>query len=332
LGGIAQINTLKCGLSVVTKKKCGLSVENQSEYKSTVDFQLVTPFKQGVNLDGYLIDKYVNVIQDFKGNIQRSPEFAIVDNPDSPSARYKSFKPFVDEPELVFRFANLGYSPSHTQIVAYANEYGLLGRSTDGYLYIPDESPKTPKTGKSVEFLSVWYEALRAIRPLTELWQAVINNDTEYLKTHIVWNSNAVIYRYIVESWEWSDVILSKSLQRHQEAILRTDKSDLVTYAKMHIAKKTNANFKDNCSPSVLYKDLTYQKAEIGITCLNMLGVLWFQLAKAVQGNREVLRCEHCGDVFMSTSKQGSPRKYCSGTCKSQAHLHRKSSNNGKGS
>ncbi len=58
----------------------------------------------------------------------------------------------------------------------------------------------------------------------------------------------------------------------------------------------------------------------------NLLGAMWLQFAKAVEGNKSYVRCERCDRSFEINSPQGARRdkKYCSNSCRARACQLRK--------
>ena len=94
---------------------------------------------------------------------------------------------------------------------------------------------------------------------------------------------------------------------------------DVAAPAKILTARIINEQLSQHCSPSLLFKGISYQESHLYFRCNNLLGVIWLQFARAVASKSEHRRCVECGSPFLpSGSERGRKKQFCTDACKSR--------------
>jgi hypothetical protein len=233
----------------------------------------------------------------------------------------KRSKPLESATGLFREFAQL----RETQAAAlnFANLYGML---SDGSWVVPTTSPKvrvvsigTVITGKKqttvipgAEPHGFWVRQIRAMHRAVELWDAVRSNDRQHaLAGFIEWRDrSSVMYRSRDGAKEWI-----ASTVHHPELLSTLRYLDLVQPARYQLQRLVNGGLREFTScPQLLWDN---GDMFLFIQPRSLLGAMWLQFARAIDGDREYRVCPGCDRWFeIGGGQRRADAKACSGTCR----------------
>ncbi len=280
---------------------------------------LIAGFTQSIPKSGYSIQSLDSI--DLKhGNEEGSRK--MVEALIWPKGRdsMTSHQPLVEQPALFYKFADLGYSPTNSDILAFANRYGWLGQIESlvdpSTMMFEGNSPNARQNVISGEPIDQWFRQLNQYIPYLELWEAIVAGDQTYLASVIHWYDNVGSVSYGKQS---VGSILIASMNNDRALFQTFAPGELLRPAKVVLTRVINQKLSDLCSPSLLFKHRSYTQSHLYFACKNLLGVIWLQFAKAVESNMEYRRCAHCSKPFIpNLGERGKKKKFCTDACKSK--------------
>jgi hypothetical protein len=269
-----------------------------------------------------------------------------------------SFENYKPPPNLFLIFAD---TPDTKEgIKRFADQYGLLDLGQrDGAVMLPVGaaygSPKKRPLGTG-ELLSAWQHEVREMRQAVNLWSALReaqSGDMTKLSRHIQWpRSNFVYYdnhpdrpipaearllgiagpRRSVENngedaFRTIAAIASEALNPEWLKLFRV--GDCLMPAKYYLQKVVNQHLKTRVSPQLLWNVRSNRRDNLSLFFVprNLLGLMWLQLAEAINGNRQYRQCVAC-KTWMVISHEGvgsrSSRFTCSDACRMKVYYGRK--------
>jgi transposase-like protein len=253
----------------------------------------------------------------------------------------KNFDPLRLSPPISRTFARL--KPTERAIVDFANSYGELGtgepfavreRDAEGLLTTGIRQGKVGSQRSSPvvdgERLAQWLDEIAAMRFAVELWDAIQEPDGASLRTWVHFEKDGEHRRAVFDrrsqGYHRSSIIFdTRNALRPQVANLVGD-DDIKGAAKFLLQEEINKKLLEHTSSVLLYSE---QRESFGVYTrpTNLLGALWLQLAKMVEGNREIRKCRECGSEFEVTSYRGGEakrREFCRAACRVAAFAKRK--------
>ena len=254
-------------------------------------------------------------VPDRKGDYdQYEPEiFLISATGDSIIERYS---PLQDQSGLFRQFADT--PPTQEGILGFARKYGRLGGDAEEGIFLPTGDPKSyvPMRG---ERLSTWHHQIRIMHQAINLWDLAQAGDVRGLSSFITWKGPDTVERRLegkdidhetIASWEISPELL------HQFR-----PGDLIQPALVATQRMINRALR--ASPRLLWNH-KQARLDLHIVPDSLLDALWFQFARAVDGNRSYRRCAACRTWFeISPDTARVTRIYCSNACRSKAYRKR---------
>lgn len=222
-------------------------------------------------------------------------------------------------------------SPTKEGILAFANEYGLLG---DEQKFVP-LTYKGETTMGTGEPLSIWFNEIHAMHRALELWDAVNEGNLDLLSQRIAWKTfedgSGVMYDshlgldigarikppYVREGM-W---IAAPDV--HPDLLERFRPGDLTAPALYYVQKAVNKRLEGRISPRLLWNK---KKTRLGLYMApgSLIGATWLQFAQAIDGRKEYRRCEECRTWFeLSPETARTSKLYCSNACRSRAYRKR---------
>jgi len=240
-------------------------------------------------------------------------------------------------------------------IKRFADGYGLLGlNDSEGAVVLAIE-PEKGVVGTG-EMLSAWRRELCEMRRAVRLWSALReaqSGDVTVLSEHIRWPRNDLVYydshpdrpippetRLLgilgpyqkVRTDDKTDdlrtfaVIASKTHNPEWLRCFRVD--DCLMPAKYYLQRNVNQQLKTRVSPQLLGNVRRNRPDTLALFFVpqSLLGLMWLQLAEAVNGNRGYRQCSAC-KTWMVISPEGSGQRSsrftCSNACRMKVYYGR---------
>jgi len=274
-----------------------------------------------------------------------------------PAGTYE-FESYSPEPNLFLLFADT--PDTRDAIKGFADQFGLLGlNQADGAVMLavgPWYGSPRKRAISAGELFSAWRREAREMRQAVGLWSALReaqSGDMAKLSLHIGWPRDDFVYydshpglplpagarlwgipgRYparIAGSREVDlrtlAVIASKA---HNPEWLRFfHAGDCVRPAQYYLQKIVNEHLKTHVSPQLLWNVKGGRPDKLGLFFVpeSLLGLMWLQLAEAINGNRTYRQCATCKTWMVispeSTGKRSS-RLTCSNACRMKVYYGR---------
>lgn len=232
------------------------------------------------------------------------------------SAAQRFYEPLKDFPGLFQIFAKT--SPAPSSILGFANKFGFLTDQEDvelpfGQLFVPelfgDDMPV------HAEPLVMWLEEIVLMNEAIKLWQLARDGDVKGLSKFLRWSDGVLGY--------WSDnnglepeFALITNMQISLSRALSFKEGDVIEPAIFLAATIVNKSLESRVSPNLEMTpdDMT---PRLVVRPLNLLGGMWLQLARAIDGEKEYRTCEHCGKwLEIGTGSYSRARRFCSNACR----------------
>jgi hypothetical protein len=229
-------------------------------------------------------------------------------DPFTPDEPPRLYDPFTTDPGLFRNFAEV--SSDRDSILAFANQYGMLGIGT----WLGRFTPEKRTAGTRGETPQDWGEAIAAMRRAVELWRMVENRDVDRLSTLIRPSKTAWVYTG------------AGSVARMEPVIDLPQADDVVAPARFFVARWINDRLQGSAMPQLRYEPET-GKWVIQLIPGNLLSAMWLQFAQSIARNKRYRTCKGCSRWFeISTDETGFRinREFCSDACKSRDYRKRK--------
>ena len=232
------------------------------------------------------------------------------------------YNPLRHEKSLFIKFANT--RPEPEEILIFANQYGLLGKSVGivsdtslpGSIMVGQEGSTKQPLGRG-ELLGTWQAEIAQMNSVFEVWELVNAEDTDKLKNFFHWDDqNSVSY----SKDGGCGIIASKEV--HPERLERMQLGDLIVPAKYYIQGQINEYLVKAVHPQLLWNiNKTPTELELFHVPTGLIGALWLQFAQAIHGDKSFHYCDQCGAVFEldPRMKGRAGRKFCSNSCRTKA-------------
>jgi hypothetical protein len=241
-------------------------------------------------------------------------------------------------PELFREFAETRLSPD--AILAFANKYGQLTinpRRRDPTRNLDQRRwPQTiPEFG---ELHSNWVEEISALRRASRLWDALRKNDlSEVAKWVHLWrertdsdsafwgaaetqidDDNAWLFVELGDSDEtirlwWSPALIGPGDHSRCRRVM----------AWRSLLLSVGHHLREHCGMAIEARNETDTEFSLRPAPKNLLGAMWWQLARAIAGEARYVKCKWCKRrIELSTGEFGSrsDRQFCSSSCKFKDH------------
>ena len=252
-------------------------------------------------------------------------------------------------PNLHRRFART--MPNEESVLAFANEYGLLGHSL--WLYDPDVNQQAMLIGESLGF---WQREIEGMARLIKLWELVRRGSRRDLNKLVQWSlrgkprqvglylvSQGRELRPDLSQWlrqnpdEFHDhlrrnsenaeritfcqatVLAHEEISNSVELLERWRHGDPIEPVRYFVHLEVNKRLKEHVSPAVL----PFRKGEIFFFPDCLLSALYTLFMLELSGrSRPAILCErpNCGQYF--EPKHGR-QKYCNTSCQKLAYYYR---------
>jgi hypothetical protein len=248
----------------------------------------------------------------FTWDPRRYREGALVASPgDHP---WKRYAPLREEPALFRVFA--ATDPTPGGVVAFANRYGRLGPTGK---HVADEGDAF------AEPFGTWRLEILKMRDLTSLWDMLRANDVAGLRERVRWERARVVYLRPADSDGPRPIASMKPPGQSEEVGIRP--GDPVRPAWAYLAGKVNLAMSGLVMSPLVY-DRGHEHPVLRLRPANLLGALWAQFARAIDGDKQYRQCPACGTWMEISPAPGltnaksyrTSRKTCSDKCRVWVH------------
>jgi len=231
-----------------------------------------------------------------------------------------SYAPLQATGGLFLRFAGLNPA-SRRAMLQFANEYGLLMRGAPPENWIEVEGQKVGHG----EPLLFWSQQIRALGHAVALWMATSADppDTALLGRFIRWKESEGVMWDAGLPGESGKPALGRrwiaARDTNPELLESFTPGDLVKPAVAQLQHLTNERL-EGTRPRLLW-NTSRTRLSLYQSPKDLISAMWFQLARAVDGNREYVRCSECRNYFEVGSADGGRRdkRYCGNACRARA-------------
>jgi hypothetical protein len=206
------------------------------------------------------------------------------------------------------------------------------------------------------ELFFVWCQQIQQVREAVVLWsdlQKAVWGDPTALSRHVRWCKDLVYYdthpelvlpplmgippsrapERLLEAGDRKDeprtVAIIASRWRNSEWLKYFSMGDCVMPAKYYLQRIVNENLKGKASPQLLWNVRRDRPRDLALFFVpgNLLGLIWLQLAEAINGNRQYRHCAGCKTwivISRETVGSRSSRFTCSDACRMKVYYGRK--------
>ena len=245
-----------------------------------------------------------------------------------PDQAARSYQPLADATGLFRTFA--GTSPTKAGVLAFADEYGLLG--TEQYLD-PDPRDVADATveGQVVgERLSDWTAHILVMKDAVDVWDLVATKDEAGLRK--LQRSRKLFTKppahrsaepAAVEPQH--DAYTSDGFDRLD--YYRSARSGSLSDAWAFVMDAVTQHLEETGVKMTMKWSATGRTARFYIAPTSLLAAMWVQFADAVSEHKTYERCRLCGKPFeVSTAQTGARtnRRFCSDAHKNQFHYEKR--------
>jgi len=213
----------------------------------------------------------------------------------------------LNHPELFRVFSSL--EPSDTEILNFANRYGLLAEDS---VFGTDE-PTLGFVGLSLDFCK---QQIAVMNEAVTLWTQQKKNDPKLAKV-IRWRKDAVVY-----SGRFRGITLVDG-DRHPHWLKRWKRGETKGPALMALQHIINDYIFQHVGSRLLWNE-SGTAMDAYFVPRNLMGAMWLQFARALIWPKKHRPCEVCGRVMeISTDPHSQVRKradtsVCGDKCRSQ--------------
>ena len=230
----------------------------------------------------------------------------------------RRYNPFRETTGLFRQFAET--TPTEAGIKLFADRYGLLG-DEEVRATMATEGPRQrgAALGRNGERLAGWNGQIARMQQAVRLWGMVQSGNIAGLAQYIKWDGDQAV------SYQGPpDLYLIASAEESPEQLTKYTPGDVLRPAQTYVQWLTNRMLTTRASPRLLW-DTEPDRLSLHLVPRNLLGALWLQFARAIDGNREFRQCRQCYTwLELSPEIARTNRKYCTDACRLRAFRARK--------
>ena len=242
----------------------------------------------------------------------------------------RRYEPLRDGTGLFRTFAST--APTKKGVLAFANEYGLLG--TTQYLDPdPQDVPDPYVEGQVVgERLSHWIEHILVMKDAVEVWDLAARKEVEGLrevqrsrKLFTEPPSHRRAERAAVEPVHDADT--PSGFEFRYDYYRSPTSGSLLKDAWAFVMDVVQQHLVETGLEMTMGGDAAQGTARLYVTPTSLLGAMWLQFAEAISEQKEYGRCLLCGKPFeISTAEAGARtnRRFCTDVCKNRFHYRKR--------
>jgi hypothetical protein len=241
------------------------------------------------------------------------------------------YQPLEEYPALFRTFADI--PATEEGVLAFANKYGSLGDCKP--IVLDGHGPESQRTTGYGELLLTWIEQIHAMQRGIEVWDAFVAGDLSKLRQviHVDKDGERIRAMYLDKGERGTSGVLIFDSENYPLDLSPFISSTDVRYpAQFYVQQIINERLQKHTSPIRLLYVPKENRLRIHVRPTNLLGCLWLQFARAIDGNRDYRRCRECGDwLEISLTANRTSRLFCSDACRAKAYRERKKSRSATG-
>jgi hypothetical protein len=237
----------------------------------------------------------------------------------------RRYRPLEREPALFRTFADMPLTEE--AILHFANQYGGLGLVERIRIVGAEESHEIHQRGES--FVR-WRDEIRDMRLAVMLWDAFEQRDVAAIGQCLrVQPPGERLGRLIYCDENDPDGVWhsrldgSASLPIHPSLAQYVGEGDLLHAACFFVQALINLALEGRVDPRLLY-DAKGDRLHLLIVPKDLLGAMWLQMARSVEGHKTYRRCRECGTWFeLDPDRNRTSKFFCANACRSKAYRGR---------
>jgi hypothetical protein len=221
------------------------------------------------------------------------------------------YQPLRDALALFRTFADIS-EHNRDAVADFVREYGSL---------VVGAQQLAGTDGRAGEPWALWRREIGAMRRAIELWEARPDELAKWIR----FDDD----RCWVDLGDAAAVETIATPDHHPELWVllagRMPKQRRLRRAALfYVQGQANDRLKEHTAARLLF-DPDSDQERVHVLPRNLLGALWLQLARAVEGDKEYRRCEECQRWFEVSPEGMRPEsKYCGTACRMRAYRRRK--------
>jgi hypothetical protein len=239
----------------------------------------------------------------------------------------------LSESLIWIQFAEL--APTEAALLQFAQQYGRLGgrleRQLTGFLrlprdFIPEplEFPDPDAPGSWVEFLGEsvddWITEIKKIKPLFEFWKLLRSGDSLKLadKIKVRKINRRQQLHFLGDFAPIGDGFTERVLIDDDWWYPAWKKQDWETLTRMFLHEQVTQELHGLVTARMIW-DYKMNRSSLVIAPSSLLGVVWLQFARALEGEERgtiFRQCANCGKWLDIRSGERADRKYCDDNCR----------------
>ncbi len=226
---------------------------------------------------------------------------------------------------LFQEFAVIDQKPD--SLLDFANRCGWLG-VVQGIIPRSEIRSKTELKAlpvKSGEDIHVWISEVRLMNRLVRLWSQTTRQPLRSgkFKHRFRHGPEAVWYEWETENDSGAELVAdsrsSPEILNELQKLFGANGLDRVLL--WYLQRAVNAKLSEHRIHVAIFWDRDYEKLGLTMVPRTLIGFLWLQFARAIQGDLRFRQCEDCRKWFeCGGSSSRADKRFCSGTCKARSH------------
>jgi hypothetical protein len=204
---------------------------------------------------------------------------------------------------------------SEEGIVEFANRFGCLGG--DVRVTVLVKTPDGAEVMRDGELQDKWEDEILTMRILIKIWELAKKRDEVGLGKFIQWKHDAI--HFLLPPLHSASAGRPRVIAAMQIPP-NFRNGDTVMPARCFLQKRVNEKL-HGVRASLLWN---VKQTELGLRLVpqSLIGCLWLQFAKAIEGNKNYQQCGNCQGWFEIGGSRGAraDKKFCSPSCKASAH------------
>jgi hypothetical protein len=232
------------------------------------------------------------------------PRYGIEDD-----AKWKTYRPLEDAPDLFLRFARLYEQERSAQtVLSWTRQYGLLGTEHPGNVEPTEET------------LSLFFREVDRAAAVLSMYEAVLNRDSDAAEHATRRQFQSVAEPHRDEFWSSSG--MAEEVPGHLGFALAVSAFEVSSMVGRFV-RLTLAVESGMPSPS---------RVRAGYGFYSLLGAMYLQMYWLMNSGSAVVHCEYCGRTISLSRpnpggrKRRADRRFCDDACRQAHHRAKKES------
>jgi hypothetical protein len=163
------------------------------------------------------------------------------------------------------------------------------------------------------------------------LWDAIRSKDVGRLRRFILFQEGSdrtcgFVYRSSEEVGDGYEIALidERAHDIPVEARALAVPANVTHLARVVVQKLVNEQLWSHTGPSLLFESRKKDNLNLRIVPKNLMGAMWLQFARGIDGNKDYHRCRTCGKWFEISLEANRPtRLFCKDACRYKFYRER---------